>query len=48
MDQMVQTMTAHAMEKHPDVAKDMEKMHNDDPKKWASVTKPKWDATIED
>jgi predicted small metal-binding protein len=43
-DDMVQTMTKHVMEKHPDVAKQMEKMHNEDPKKWSSQTKPKWDA----
>ncbi len=47
-DKMVQTMTKHVMEKHPDVAKEMEKMHNDDPKKWAKEMKPKFDATVED
>lgn len=47
-DQMVQAMTKHVMEKHPDVAKDMEKMHNDDPEKWGKEMKPKWDATAED
>ena len=26
---MVQAMTKHVMEKHPDVAKKMEKMHNE-------------------
>jgi len=30
---MVQAMTKHVMEKHPETAKAMEKMHNDDPKK---------------
>ena len=44
-DEMVKTMTKHVMEKHPDVAKRMEEMHNQDPKKWGSETKPKWDAT---
>ncbi len=43
-DEMVQTMTKHVMEKHPDVAKQMEKMHNDDPTKWGRETKPKWDS----
>ncbi len=43
-DEMVQTMTKHVMEKHPDVAKQMEKMHNDDPTKWSRETKPKWDS----
>jgi predicted small metal-binding protein len=46
-DQMVQAMTKHVMEKHPDVAKGMEKMHNDDPEKWGKEMKPKWDATPE-
>jgi hypothetical protein len=29
------------------VAKQMEKMHNEDPKRWAAQTKPKWDATAD-
>jgi len=41
---MVKAMTKHVMEKHPDTAKAMEKMHNEDPKKWGRQTKPKWDA----
>ena len=41
-------MTKHVMEKHPDVAKEMEKMHNEDPKKWGQEMKSKWDATVED
>lgn len=47
-DEMVGTMTAHVTEKHPDVAKDMEKMHNEDPKKWSSEIKPKWEAATEE
>ncbi|WP_309604148.1 DUF1059 domain-containing protein [Phenylobacterium sp.] len=47
-DQIVQVMTKHVMEKHPDVAKEMEKLHNEDPKKWAKEMKPKWDAAVED
>jgi predicted small metal-binding protein len=47
-DEMVQKMTKHVMQKHPKVAKEMEKMHNADPKKWGRETKPKWDATPED
>lgn len=31
---MVKTMTKHVMDKHPDTAKAMEKMHNEDPEKW--------------
>jgi hypothetical protein len=44
---MVQVMTKHVMEKHPDTAKAMEKMHNEDPKKWGRETKPKWEAAPE-
>ena len=46
-DQMVQTMTKHVMEKHPDTAKAMVEMHNADPKKWGREMKPKWDAAPE-
>jgi predicted small metal-binding protein len=47
-DEMVMTMTKHVMANHPDVAKQMEKMHNEDPKRWGSEVKPKWDAAPED
>ena len=40
-------MVKHVMTTHPDVAKEMEKMHNADPKKWGRETKPKWDAAPE-
>lgn len=30
-DEMVRTMTKHVMDKHPDTAKSMEKLHNEDP-----------------
>lgn len=43
-DDMVKAMTKHVMEKHPDVAKEMEKIHNEDPHKWGKEMKPKWDA----
>jgi predicted small metal-binding protein len=43
-EEMVSAMTRHVMSKHPDVAKQMEKMHNEDPKKWGKEMKPKWDA----
>jgi predicted small metal-binding protein len=33
-DGMVQTMTRHVMKKHPDVARKMKKMHEQDPTKW--------------
>ena len=46
-EEMVKTMTKHVMEKHPDTAKAMEKMHNEDPKSGAERPKPKWDAKPE-
>ena len=46
-DEMVQAMTRHVMDKHPDVAKQMEKMHKEDPKKWGKEMKTKWDAALE-
>ena len=42
-DEMVQRITKHVMERHPDVAKEMEKMHNEDPKKCGREMKPKFD-----
>ena len=46
-DELVKVMTKHVMEKHPDAAKEMEKMHKEDPKKWGRETKRKWDAVPE-
>ena len=46
-DEIVQTMTTHVIGTHPDTAKAMEKMHNEDPKRWGREMKPKWDATPE-
>lgn len=46
-DDMVKAMTRHVMEKHPNVAKQMEKMHNQDPKQWGREMKPKFDAAPE-
>jgi len=46
-NELVKAMTKHVMEKHPDVAKQMEKMHNEDPKRWGKEMKPKWDAAPE-
>ena len=45
--EMVQVMTKHVMDKHPDVVNKMEKMHNEDPKAWGREMKPKWDAAAE-
>ena len=38
-DEMVKVMSKHVMENHPDVAKQMEQMHNEDPKKWGREMK---------
>jgi hypothetical protein len=35
------------MEHHPDTAKKMKKIHNEDPRKWGKEMKPKWDAAPE-
>jgi predicted small metal-binding protein len=45
--EMVETMTRHVMEKHPDVAKKMDRMHNEDPEQWGREMKPKWEAARE-
>jgi len=39
-DEMVKTMTQHVLGKHSDVAKQMEKMHNEDSKRWGKEMKP--------
>lgn len=46
-DELVRAMTKHVMETHPDVAKQMEAMHNQDPQKWSKEMKPKWEAAAE-
>lgn len=46
-DEMVKTMTQHVLQNHPDVAKDMERMHNEDPQRWGRKMRPKWDAAPE-
>ena len=46
-DDLVKTMSNHVMRNHPDVAKKMEQMHNEDPKRWGREMKPKWDAAPE-
>jgi predicted small metal-binding protein len=43
-DDMVRKMTRHVMEFHPEVARRMEQMHDEDPKKWGREMKPKFDA----
>ena len=44
LDEMVKIMTKHVLDKHPDLAIDMEKMHTRDPKKWGKEMRPRWDA----
>ena len=46
-DEMVKVMTKHVMDKHPEVARQMEKMHNEDPKKWGREMQPKRQAAPE-
>lgn len=46
-DEMAKVMTKHVMDKHPEVAKKMEKMHNEDPQRWARENKPKWQAAAD-
>ncbi len=46
--EMVKTMTKHVLEKHPDVAKQMEAKYQQDPQKWTMEMKPKWDAAYEE
>jgi hypothetical protein len=43
----MKTMTRDVLEKHPDVAKKMEQMHNQEPKQSGSEMRPKWDATAD-
>lgn len=47
-EEMVKAMMNHVMENHPDLAKDMERMHEQDPQKWGRETKPKWEAAAAD
>jgi predicted small metal-binding protein len=46
-NEMVGLMVKHVTENHPDLAKQMEKMHNEDPRKWGRETKPKWESAPE-
>ena len=41
---MIQAMTAHVIENHPETAKEMEAMHNEDPERWGKEMKPKWES----
>jgi predicted small metal-binding protein len=46
-DEMVGKMTAHVTENHPETAAEMATMHAEDPAKWGSEMKPKWEAAPE-
>ncbi|CAN7723003.1 hypothetical protein [Rhizobium sp. LjRoot258] len=46
-DEMVKKMTSHVMDKHPDVAEKMKKMHEEDPEKRGKEMKQKWDVAPE-
>ena len=43
-NEMVEKITKHVIENHPDTSKDMEIMHNEEPEKWGKEMKPKWEA----
>lgn len=43
-DEMVNRMTEHVMDNHPEVAKEMAEMHQEDPKAWGREMKRKWEA----
>ena len=43
-DEMVQAMTRHVLDRHPETAKEMKRMHEEDPKRWGREMKPKSDA----
>ena len=45
---MVKKMTKHVMEKHPDVAKQMQAMHETHPKQWGREHKPRWNVAPEE
>lgn len=41
---MVKKMTAHVIEDDPDVAEEMKKVHEKNPRQWGREMKPKWEA----
>jgi len=42
--EMTEKMTKHVLDTHPETAKEMERMHQEDPEKWGKEMKPKWEA----
>jgi predicted small metal-binding protein len=47
-NEIVSLMVKHVAANHPDVAKQMEQIHNEDPSRWGRENKPKWEATPDD
>ncbi len=41
--EMVETMSDHVIKYHPNTAKKMERMHEEDPEQWGRVYKMRWD-----
>jgi hypothetical protein len=46
-EEMVQKMTKHVMENHPETAKEMEAMHKRDPNEWGKKFREVWDNTMD-
>lgn len=46
-DEMMNAVTKHAKENHPDIAKRMEMMSKEESEKWWEGMKMKWDAAPE-
>ena len=46
-NELVKNVSKHVIEEQPDLAKDMERMHNEDPQKWGRDMKPKFDTAPE-
>ena len=47
-EEMVQKMTDHVIKNHPDTAKEMERMHREDPDRWGNEFRKKWEETPDD
>ncbi len=45
--EIVGKMVDHVVTHHSETAKEMEKMHNEDPEKWGKEHKPLWEAAPE-
>jgi hypothetical protein len=47
-EEMVQKMTKHVLDNHPETAKAMEAQHERDPEEWGMQFRRTWDATPDD